>query len=159
MREALFATIQEHEPWLSRFNRLEYCQSFEAYLERFAGVYREAVWAASDEVGLQRLAEELLSELEQDWKRRRFWERTNAKFQDKQMVIGYLTPMLLGLQDENCHRLAEILQAAWVARWPKDGYALGEYREIRNGFRNRIMGIELQDELLETEQDPFQKIL
>ena len=38
MREALFAAIQEHEPWLSRFNRLEYCQSFKAYLERFAGV-------------------------------------------------------------------------------------------------------------------------
>ena len=59
------------------------------------------------------------------------------------MLALYLSPMLLGLEEPGCQRLAELLKEEWRARRPGDSYETVAYREIQEGFRNAIMGIEI----------------
>ena len=51
--------------------------------------------------------------------------------------------MLLGLEEPGCQRLAELLRDGWAARWPKDAYGITDYKTIRGGFRNVILGVDL----------------
>ena len=130
-------------PWLDRFCRQDYRDAFREYTERFGPLYMAAAAEAGEE-GLPRLAEELLDALEASWQRQRFWNRSAARANGKQMVVFYLTPMLMGLEGSGCRRLAELLAEAWIARWPEDRYHLATYEEIQSGFRRTFMGIELR---------------
>ena len=147
MNVELIAAIKDRQYWMERFTRQHYFNAFKKYTETYGPLYIAAVRKANDEAGLKAMAEELLGELEASWAKERFWKRTRAKFDDKEMIIGYYTPMLLGLPESRCRRFAEILQEIWTERWPKDGYRVAEYKQIRDGFRNVVLGIELKDEL------------
>ena len=152
MRAELLAAVQDNKEWMKRFSRREYFQAFKDYTATYASQYLAEVRAAGGEDRLKAKAEELLDDLAAGWAKKWFWSRSEAKSMDKQMLLCYLTPMLLGLEDESCRRFAEILQQSWSARWPKDGYQLATYKELRKGFRNVIMGLEFKDDLLELEQ-------
>ena len=150
--EVLLAAIQDNKEWMKRFSRREYFQAFKDYTAAYAAQYLAEVRAAGSEEGLKAMAEEILDLLAAGWAKKWFWNRGEAKSIDKQMLLCYVTPMLLGLEDEDCRRFAEILQQAWLARWPKDGYQLATYKELRKGFRNIIMGLEFKDDLRELEE-------
>lgn len=152
MKEELLAAVREKEDWKKRFNRMEYFQAFKEYTARFAPVYLGAV-RGTEEAEKKALANEMLDALEAAWKEERIWNRASAKYDDKQMLIGYLSPMLLGLEDPDCCRFAEILQQSWSERWPKDGYQIAPYKVIRKGFRNVILGLEFRDNLRELEEE------
>ena len=62
---------------------------------------------------------------------------------EKQMAVDYLSPMLLEQPDPKCGTLCELLRDGWAARWPKDAYGTAAYQELKQGFRDTIMGIEL----------------
>ena len=62
---------------------------------------------------------------------------------EKQMAVDYLSPMLLELPEPMCQTLCEMLRDGWTARWPKDTYGAATYQELKRGFRDTIMGIEL----------------
>ena len=130
-------------PWLERFRRRDYRDAFLEYTERFGPLYMAAVKEAGEE-GLPALASALLDGLEEGWKRHHFWDRGIAKAGEKQMVVDYLSPMLLGLETPGCARLAELLRDGWTARWPKDSYQLASHAEIQSGFRHAILGIEIR---------------
>ena len=38
------------------------------------------------------------------------------------MLVEYLSPMLLGLEEPGCGQLAEVLCQGWAARWPKAAF-------------------------------------
>jgi len=50
--------------------------------------------------------------LEAGWKRQRPWNRTMVQAREKQMLVTYLSPMLLGLEEPLCQELAERLREA-----------------------------------------------
>ncbi|WP_295581895.1 hypothetical protein [uncultured Oscillibacter sp.] len=143
MDEELLAAVRGSRVWLKNFQRREYRDAFRSYTERFGPPYM-AEAERRGEAGLPALAEELLDALEAGWKRSRLWDRGALRAGEKQMVVVYLTPMLLGLESPGCRRLAELLQAAWQERWPRDGYRTASYEEIQSGFRNTIMGFEIR---------------
>lgn len=150
MNSELLAAIQDNAYWLGKFTRREYFTTFKQYTERFAPVYLTAVREAGE--NQESLAKELVDALAAGWAALRPWNRGTAKFNDKQMLVSYLSPMLLGLEDPGCEQFARTLQAEWGARWPKDGYTISSYKEIREGFRNMIFGIEMKDNLLALEE-------
>lgn len=152
MRAELLAAVQDNKEWMKRFSRREYFQAFKDYTAAYAALYVTEVRAANGEDGLRAMSKEFLDALAAGWAKKWFWNRSEAKSMDKQMLLCYLTPMLLGLEDDDCRRFAELLQQTWVSRWPKDGYQLATYKELRKGFRNVIMGLEFKDDLLELEQ-------
>lgn len=140
--KALCAAVQEAPWYLERFTHRGYRDAFRQYTKRFGPVCMEAVReTAGEETALAALADALLDELETGWKRQRFWNRTAVRVSEKQMVVSYLSPMLLGLGEPDCRRLAEVLRDRWAARWPKDGYRIAEYAVIQSGFKDAIMGI------------------
>ncbi len=154
MSAELLAAIQTGRTWLDRFTRREYPKAFREYTERFAPVYGEAVQkTGGDEAALQALAEEILDGLADGWKRQRVWNRAAVKVNEKQMMVDYLSPMLLGMEDTDCPRFAELLRDRWAARWPKDAYSIVSYARIAGGFRNSILGIDFANKHLDTEND------
>lgn len=138
--EALLAAIQDGKPWISRFTGKEYDKAFQEYQERFAPLYREAVLSAGEE-GLTSLAEALLDGLAAGWARQKPWNRSLIQMNDKQMIVCYLSPMLL--EDPLCAPLAEKLREGWAARWPKDAYRSAPLAKLRKGFRPSLFGIPL----------------
>lgn len=142
MNNELLAAIQTGRDWMDRFTRKEYTRAFREYTQCFGPAYMEAVRTAGEE-GLAALAESLLDGLEAGWKRQHFWNRAAVRTTEKQMMVTYLSPMLLGLEEPGCQRLAELLRDGWAARWPKDAYGITDYKTIRNGFRNVFLGVDL----------------
>ena len=140
MYEELLASIQEREPWLRDFGRQTYRDAFRSYTERFGPLFMEAV-RNQDTADL---AKALLDGLDAGWRAQRFWRRGVVRAEEKQMVVVYLSPMLLGLEEAGCQSLAQALMEQWAARWPGDGYRMAPYDQIQAGFRNAIMGIELR---------------
>lgn len=154
MSRELLAAVQTGRTWLDRFTRRGYPEAFREYTEQFAPLYMEAVRSAGgDEAALLALAEDFLDGLAEGWKRQRVWNRSAAKVNEKQMMVDYLSPMLLGLEEPDCSRFAELLRERWAARWPKDEYHLASYADIRGGFRNSILGIDLAGKHLDREND------
>lgn len=137
---ALLAAIQDGKPWLDRFNGKEYDKAYQDYCERYAPLYREAALSAGEE-GLPALAEVLLDSFAEGWARQKPWNRSLARINDKQLIVCYLSPMLL--EDPVCAPLAEELQKGWAARWPKEAYQTAPLSKIRKGFRPTFLGIPL----------------
>ena len=140
--EELCAAVQEAPYYNERFTRREYRDAFRSYTERFGPLYMNAVREAEAD-GLAALAEQLLDALAAGWKRQRPWNRSMVQTREKQMLVTYLSPMLLGLEEPLCQTLAEQLRDAWNARWPKDAYQITTYARLQEGFRNVILGIDL----------------
>lgn len=142
--EELCAAIQEAPYYNERFTRREYRDTFRAYTERFAPLYMDAVReTGEDPVGRQRLAAQILDALEAGWKRQRPWNRGMVQAREKQMLVTYLSPMLLGLEEPLCQELAEQLRDGWNVRRPKDAYDITTYARLQEGFRNVILGIDI----------------
>ena len=95
MNDELLAAVQTGREWMDRFTRKEYTRAFREYTQRFGPLYMEAVRAAGEK-GLGALAGSLLDGLEEGWKRQRFWNRAAVRTTEKQMMVTYLSPMLLG---------------------------------------------------------------
>jgi len=138
--EALLSAIQDGKPWLERFTGKEYDKAYQDYRERFAPLYREAVLSAGEE-GLAALAEVLLDGVAAGWAGQRPWNRSLARLNDKQMIVCYLSPMLL--EDPVCAPLTEKLRQGWAARWPEDAYRAAPLEKLRRGFRPTFLGITL----------------
>ena len=142
--EELCAAVQEAPYYSQRFTRREYRDAFREYTERFGPLYMDAVREtaeASD--GRQALAEQIMDALAAGWKRQRPWNRGMVQAREKQMLVTYLSPMLLGLEEPLCQEQAERLRDLWNARWPKDPYQITTYARLQEGFRNVILGIDL----------------
>ena len=145
MRDQLLAAIRQCEPYLEKFNRQEYAKAYKSYKDTYAQVFLEAM-EATEPVGdelINATAADLLNALEAGWRGERFWNRSMVKTKQKQMMIFYLSPMLLELEDPRCARLAELLRDGWAARWPRDAYEIGSYKTIKSGFHNVILGVDL----------------
>ena len=142
--EELCAAVQEAPYYSQRFTRREYRRApgghggGSAPLCRAAGRERAK---ASD--ARQALAEQIMDALAAGWKRQRPWNRGMVQAREKQMLVTYLSPMLLGLEEPLCQELAERLRDLWNARWPKDPYQITTYARLQEGFRNVILGIDL----------------
>lgn len=154
MSKELLAAIQTGRTWLDRFTRRDYPKAFKEYTAQFGPAYLEAVQAAGgDETALQALADEVLDGLETGWKRQRFWNRSSVTVNEKQMIVDYLTPMLLEQAETDCPRFAALLQERWAVRWPKDGYGTATYAQLLGGFRYSILGIDLANKHLDPDND------
>lgn len=138
--EALLAAIQDGEPWLARFNRKEYEKAYQEYRAKYASLFREAVLADGEE-GVEALTEVLLDGLAEGWARKKPWKRSLARMNDKQMIVCFLSPVLM--EDPDCGLLEEELRKGWAARWPKDAYQAASLEKIRSGFRPTFLGIPL----------------
>lgn len=152
--EMLCKAAQETQPWMDQFRGRTYAQAFQAYSDRFGGVYLEAVReAGKDESSLRNMAEGILDGIEAGWKHQRPWNRSAARVMEKQMMVDYLSPMLLRQETEGCRILCGLLRDGWAARWPKDAYKTTTYEKLLGGFRNTFMGIELPKRRQESEKE------
>ena len=152
--EELCAAVWEAPAWLPRFRRKEYPEAFREYQDRFGPLYAQAVAeAGGDLAALEQLANEILDALEAGWKRRRFWDRSAVRVEEKQVIVSFLSPMLLEQPDPLCGRLAGLLRQGWADRWPKDAYQMTTAEVLQKGFRNSILGIDLEGKHLDRERD------
>lgn len=152
--EDLCAAVWEAGDWLPRFRRNEYAKALREYEVRFGPAYVRAVAEKGEDLAaLQALAEEILNRLEAARKRRFFWERGAARVEEKQVIVSFLSPMLLRQPDPMCSRFAGMLRQAWIERWPKDGYQITTAEVLQDGFRNAIMGIDLAGKHLDRKRD------
>lgn len=135
--ETLLAAIQDGKPWLDRFTGKEYDKAYEEYRAKYAQLFREAALAE----GIEALAEVLLDGLAEGWKRQKPWNRSLAMLSDKQMIVCFLSPVLM--EDPVCAPLEEKLREGWAARWPKEAYQAASLKKIRKGFRPTFLGIAL----------------
>ena len=142
-QEMLCRAFQETKPWLENFRKRTYEKSFGAYVDRVGPVYLEAVRQAGEN-GLAELADGILDGIEVGWRGQRPWNRTSVRVMEKQMAVVYLSPMLLELPEPMCQRLCALLQEGWAKRWPKEAYGSATYAQLKDGFRDTIMGIELR---------------
>ena len=138
--ETLLAAIQDGKPWLARFTRKEYDKAYEEYRDQYAPLFREAALADGEE-GIEALTEVLLDGLAEGWRRQKPWNRSLAMLNDKQMIVCFLSPVLM--EDPACARLEEKLREGWAARWPKEAYRAASLEKIRRGFRPTFLGIAL----------------
>ena len=137
---ALLAGVQNGKTWIDRFTGKDYQRALEEYRQRFGPAYREAVLAAG-ESGVPALAEALLDGLAEGWAKQRPWNRSVARINDKQVIVCYLSPVLL--EDPLCVPLAEALRDGWARRWPKEAYRIAEAKKLQKGFRPTFLGIPL----------------
>lgn len=142
MTERLMAALTDCAGWLSRFTRLDYEAAFLEYRDRFLPDYLTAVDEAG-EARLPALADALLDAMEARWKAERFWNRTAVRTDMKQVIVGYLTPMLLS--EQATRPLAAALRDGWKRRRPKDAYHAAGFDSIRAGFKRKILGFEVPE--------------
>lgn len=142
MTAALTRAVAAPSAWLERFTRQDYEAAFREYQARYTASFLEAVREAG-ESGLEALADELLASMEAGWKQRRFWDRGVAKSETKQLLVGFVSPMLLA--EPELRPFAKCLRDRWNARWPKDVYHAAEYERLRSGFKYKILGFELPE--------------
>ncbi|MDE6455119.1 MAG: hypothetical protein K2L38_04260 [Dysosmobacter sp.] len=83
----------------------------------------------------------LLDGLAEGWARQKPWNRSLAMLNDKQMIVCFLSPVLM--EDPACAPLEERLREGWAARWPKEAYKAASLEKIRKGFRPTFLGITL----------------
>lgn len=152
MNPELFSAVLEDKIWMEHFSRTEYFNAFRAYTQQYGPAYMELV-RGQDDAALTAMANELLDAVAAAAAKVRIWNRFNVRFNAKQMIIGYLSPMLLGLEEDGCRRFAEILRNEWSTRWPKEAYELATYKMIRAGFRRMVLSLELKDNLREQEDE------
>ena len=138
MNTELLSAVQDCKPWLVRFTRTEYAEAFREYGRTYAAAYRGAIRAAGG--NLSGLAGELLDALADGWKREKFWRRSTRRFEEKQMIFRYLSPMLLEIGGAE---FAGCLRDTWRARWPKDAYKTVTWKKLQDGFRLAILGVEI----------------
>ena len=144
--DMLCAAVQEAHTYEKQFTRQAYPGAFRAYTEQFSGVYLTAVReTAGEETAMTALADALLNQLESGWRRQRFWNRGGVRANEKQMVVRFLSPLLLGLEEPLCARFAAVLRDRWAARWPEDAYETAADQEINSGFRYTLMGFEMRE--------------
>ena len=142
--EELCAAVQDGKDYSERFTRREYTAAFREYTVGFGPAYMDAVREAAQTAdGLRTLAEQITGALEAGWKRRLPWNRTMVQAREKQMIVTYLSPMLVGLEDPLCIAFAKALRDEWGTRRPKDAYRIASYATLSRGFRNTIMGIDV----------------
>lgn len=140
----LCAAVWEAPQYLPRFTRRGYAAAFEDYVRCFGPVFGEAIReAGEDPGGLEALADGMLEKLEAAWKAARFWKRSARRMDERQMMVTYLSPMLLAMEEPRGQELAVVLRDRWEARWPGEGYRIATYEKLKKGFRNAIMGIEI----------------
>lgn len=152
--DELCAAVQAPKEWMRGFNRREYPGIFRKYRETYGPVYAAAVRGCEGDLEkLERLADDILDGLENGWKRQRFWNRTAARTDERQMVIVFLSPMLMEESDPMCGRLAGMLRQRWADRWPRDEYHLTTFEVIQGGFRNAIFGIDLAGKHIDPDRD------
>ena len=149
--EQLAPAVRETD-YLKRFDRHQYENAFREYGERFGPLYAEAIRAAG-EAGLADLAASLMDELEAGWRRQRIWNRTSVQINEKQMMVAYLSPMLVELEAPLGVAFAKALRDTWSARRPKDGYRIASYEKLASGFRNTILGIDVSGFINRREQE------
>ena len=150
----LCAAVWEAKEWLPRFRRNEYAKALREYQERFGPLYVRAVAETEgDLTALEALANDILDALEAAWKRRVFWNRSAVRVEEKQAIVNFLSPMLLDQPDPLCGRLAGMLRQGWAERWPKDSYQITTAEVLQKGFRNSILGIDLEGKHLSRERD------
>ncbi len=152
MSQELLCAIRDTEGWMKHFTRFDYFETFKKYTATYGPTCMK-VLSGADEATMKTMAEEILDALAADWAKERIWNRSNARFADKQMLISFFSPMLMGLDEPHCQRFAEIMRDAWTARLPKDPYEIATYKQIRAGFRNVILGLEMKDKLLDLERE------
>jgi len=150
MNLELLHAIQESRFWLDRFARREYPKAFREYTEQYGAAFAAETAAAES---LDTLAETFLDALEDGWKRRRFWNRSAVRVDEKRMIVSYLSPMLMKLEGTLCPQFAQCLQSHWKARWPKDDYGIATYEVLQDGFRNSVLGIDLANKHIDPERD------
>ena len=96
---------------------------------------------------------DLMDELEAGWRRQRIWNRTSVQINEKQMMVAYLSPMLVELEAPLGVAFAKALRDTWSARRPKDGYRIASYEKLASGFRNTILGIDVSGFINRKEQE------
>ncbi|MEG1987838.1 MAG: hypothetical protein RR035_01520 [Oscillibacter sp.] len=135
--ETLCAAVWEAPDYLRKFTRRDYTGAFRAYTERFGPLFMVAVREEKN------LPQRMMDALEAAWAKQHIWNRSAVRVNEKQMIVNYLSPMLLGLEEPLCSAFAEDLCRTWAARRPKDAYRITDYATIQDGFRNVIMGMDL----------------
>ena len=152
--DELCAAVQAAKEWLPRFRKNEYAKAMREYRECFGPAYVRAVKETEGDLAkLEDLANCILDELEAGWKRRRFWDRSAVRVEEKQMIVDFLSPMLLEEPEPLCGRLAGMLRQGWADRWPKDAYQITTVDVLENGFRNSILGSDLSGKHLDPAKD------
>lgn len=142
--DALCAAVLNGHQWLELFRLKTFPDAFRAYMEEYGPAYRQALAECGDsEEALNTLAADILDMLEQHWKRERIWNRSVVRQETKQMLVNYLSPMLLELEEPGARTLCAFLRDGWTARRPKETYRIASYQRIESGFKNAIMGIEI----------------
>ena len=152
MSQELLRAVRDTEGWMKKFNRFDYFNGFKAYTAQYGPMCMKLL-CGMEEDAMKTAAGEILDELAAGWAKEKIWNRSNARFADKQMIIGFFSPMLLGLEEPKCQQFAEVLRDEWAKRLPKEAYEIASYKKIRAGFRNVILGLELKDKLLEMEKE------
>lgn len=147
MNETLLSAITITKPWLQRFTRFAYREAFAEYTKQYGELYRQEIDGTMDP-GI--LAESLLDGLQAHWKKQLLWNRTAARIDCRQMVILYLSPMLMKQGEEE---FSELLRQRWSERWPDTEYRVSSYEKLLNGFRNSVLGIDLANKHYEDETD------
>ncbi len=138
--ETLLAAIQDGESWMARFTGKEYNKAYQDYRTQYGPLFREAALAGGGEE-IAALAEVLLDGLAEGWARQKPWNRSLAMLSSKQMIVCFLSPMLM--EDPVCVPLEKKLREGWAARWPKEAYKAASLEKIQKGFRPAFLGIPL----------------
>ena len=126
--DALCVPLDEAKSWLDRFTRREYEKGFRAFCERFGPAYDQAVAEAGED--LTALADAILDAVEERWRHQHFWNRSAVRVNHKQVLVSFLSE-----------------------RWPKDAYRITTYAVLKKGFRNAIMGIDLNNRHMDPDRD------
>lgn len=148
IKETLLSAVLNGRKWLPWFTMSDYPEAFKQYVEAFGPVYMEAVRTAES---VPALAAELLDGMEVAWAKERLWNRTPARMDTLQMLVDYLSPMLLGLEEPACGELAACVRDGWAERHPKEAYQMATYQKVKGGFRRVFLGIPLPDK--QSEED------
>ena len=144
MERELVQAILNGEVWISRFTRYEYKKAFSEYSQHFAPMFLKAIREAENDTAMQLLVDRILDEKARFCQKQRLWNRPAVNLQQKQMVVLYLTPMLLSMNDFACTCFAKMLRDTWIKRWPKQGYEIGDFTTISKSFNDTIYGTDLK---------------
>ena len=139
--DGLAGCVRDYRGYHKKVTRTEYEPSFEVYEAgcRAVIVRLDAGLAGlSADVRAAQLraaAERMLDDLAVDWaavKNSRLMQD-----EDKYVIALFFVPMVLRQKLPSGREFADTLQAAWVGRYPKSPFYVGDYDSLADGFRKK----------------------
>lgn len=143
-RDHILEAIVAHRGIEQSLTKADFEPAFDRYSAATGKIFRQLDDAVSaGALSVEDAAEEFLNQLEENWRSssKRGSFAMSVQDRDKFILAIFLVPMVRRMGLSCGEAYCQALRSAWMRRYPKSVFNLGDYDTIVAGFRKKYLGL------------------